>query len=103
MKVICSLFYVVLKRLVINLFTFFVTNCDSYATFAALAISKCGIGRAPMTNERDHTAEAYFAVVGLLESAIISPVRRHELEKLREKLEKEMAAELDKSGDIAAD
>lgn len=56
-----------------------------------------------MTNERDHTAEAYFAVVGLLESAIISPVRRHELEKLREKLEKEMAAELNKSGDIAAD
>jgi hypothetical protein len=56
-----------------------------------------------MTKERDHTAEAYFAVVGLLESAIISPISRRQLEVLRDKLVEQMAVERNKGGDIAAD
>jgi hypothetical protein len=80
-----------------------VTNCHNHATISAQSISNGGIGRAIMTNERDHTAEAYFAIVALLESPIISPTRRHELETLRDKLEKEMAAQLNQSGDVAAD
>jgi hypothetical protein len=55
-----------------------------------------------MTDKRDHAAEAYFAVVPLLESAVIAPARRHELEKLRCQLEQEMLAELHRPGDIAA-
>lgn len=56
-----------------------------------------------MTKERDQTAEAYFAVVGLLESAINSPINRRQLEILRDKLVEQMAVERNKSGDIAAD
>ena len=56
-----------------------------------------------MTNQRDHTAEAYFAVVALMESTVISPEKKRELERLRRKLEQEMVAELDNSCDIAAD
>jgi hypothetical protein len=56
-----------------------------------------------MTSERDHTAEAYFAIFALLESPIISPDRRRELQGLRHKLEKEMMAELHKCTDIPAD
>jgi hypothetical protein len=66
-------------------------------TLSALAESNGGIGRATMSMERDHTAEAYFAIVALLESPIISPATRRELEKLSERLEKEMAADLNKS------
>ena len=86
----------------INLFTVFVTNCDNYATFAALAITNCGIGRATMSTQRDHTAEAYFAIVALLESSITSPVTRRQIEIFRDHLEK-MARELNQSSDIAAD
>ena len=56
-----------------------------------------------MTKGRDQTAEAYFAVVGLLESAINSPINRRQLERLRDKLVEQMLAELNKSGDIASD
>jgi uncharacterized protein involved in response to NO len=45
----------------------------------------------------DQKAVAYFAIVGLLESRIISPATRRQLERLRDKLEQEMAAD-----DIAA-
>jgi len=56
-----------------------------------------------MTSKRDYTAEAYFAVIALLESPLLSSERRRELERLRERLEKEMMTELNKSDGIAAD
>jgi hypothetical protein len=55
-----------------------------------------------MTAERDHIAEAYYAIVALLESRIISPATRLELEKLRHKLEGEMAVELNKFRKVPA-
>lgn len=83
-----------------------VTNCDSYPTNSALSVSNSGIGAAPprpMTTKRDHIAESYYAVVALLESRIISPATRHQLEIFQAYLEKEIADELNNSGDIAAD
>jgi len=80
-----------------------VTNCHNHATISAQSISNSGIGRVTMTNERDHIAEAYHAIVALLESRIISSITRRQLEIFRQHLEQEMAAELNESGDIAAD
>ena len=63
-----------------------------------IAVSNCGIGAAPhMTSQRDHAAETYFAIVALLESTITSIASRPELEKLRDKLEQEMADIMQKS------
>ena len=56
-----------------------------------------------MSTQRDHTAEAYFAIVALLESSITSPATRRQIEIFRDHLEKEMARELNQSSDIAAD
>jgi hypothetical protein len=50
----------------------------------------------------DEKAVAYFAIVALLESRIISPGTRRQLEKFRDKLEKEMIAEANKSLNAAA-
>jgi hypothetical protein len=50
-----------------------------------------------MTSQRDHAAETYFAIVALLESTITSIASRPELEKLRDKLEQEMADIMQKS------
>jgi hypothetical protein len=50
----------------------------------------------------DQQAVAYFAIVALLESRIISPATRRQLEELRDKLEEEMAAEDNKSHNAAA-
>jgi hypothetical protein len=50
----------------------------------------------------DQKAVAYFAIVGLLESRIISPATRRQLEELRDRLEKELAAEANKSLNAAA-
>ena len=50
----------------------------------------------------DQKAVAYFAIVGLLESRIISPATRHQLEKLHDILEKELAPEANKPLDAAA-
>ena len=55
-----------------------------------------------MTVVGDQKAIAYFAIVGLLESRIISPATRRQLEELHDKLEKEMAAEHDKFLNAAA-
>jgi hypothetical protein len=52
-----------------------------------------------VTAGRDHIAAAYFAIVALLQSPIISPATRRQLEILRDKLEGEMAADL--NSDIA--
>jgi hypothetical protein len=50
----------------------------------------------------DQKAVAYFAIVALLESRIISPATRLQLEELRDKLEQEMLAEANKSLNAAA-
>lgn len=55
-----------------------------------------------MTSQRDQIAEAYFAIVALLGSRIISLDTRHQLEVFREYLEKELAQEDDKSDAAAA-
>jgi hypothetical protein len=55
-----------------------------------------------MTTSRDHIAEAYYAVVALLESRIISLATRHQLEVFQVYLEKELAEELNKSYNAAA-
>lgn len=55
-----------------------------------------------MTAERDHIAEAYFAITALLQSKIISPPTRHRVKVLREILEEEIATEINKSRHGAA-
>jgi len=55
-----------------------------------------------MTTSRDHIAEAYKAIVALLESRIISLGTRRQLEVFRVYLEKELAEELNKSHNAAA-
>lgn len=55
-----------------------------------------------MTAGRDRIVEAYFAIVALTESPIISPATRRQIEILRDMLEEEMAAESDKSDNAAA-
>ena len=55
-----------------------------------------------MTSQRDQKAAAYSAIIGLLESRIISPTTRQELERLRDEIEKEIVDELNKSKQAAA-
>ena len=50
----------------------------------------------------DQKAAAYFAIVSLLESRIISAATRRQLEIFREYLEKELADELNRSHKAAA-
>jgi hypothetical protein len=68
--------------------------------FCILALQLLDRGEAMGAN--DQKAVAYFAIVGLLESRIISPATRRQLEKLHDKLQQEMIAEANKSLNAAA-
>jgi hypothetical protein len=50
-----------------------------------------------MTAGRDHIAAAYLAIVNLLQSKFTSDATRRQIKILRDMLEKEMAADLNKS------
>jgi hypothetical protein len=55
-----------------------------------------------MTANRDHIAAAYLAIVTLLQSKIISAATCGQVKTLRDMLEEEMAADLNKSRNAAA-
>ena len=72
-----------------------------FTTFSALFDSNCGTVATTM-GANDEKTVAYFAIVALFKSRIISPTTRRQLEELRDKLEQEMLAEANKSLNTAA-